>query len=163
MTTAVEAPPVLTDEQLRALTEPERRQLAKRLAALGAPRRAYPRRLLWALAAALACLALGGWMLVMADTLPARYVAGHWDTAWLGFDSILLASFAATGWTAWRAHPAAPAAAMATAVLLVCDAWFDVTTAAEPDLLGSVLSATLVELPLAGLAAGLAYRQTGRP
>jgi hypothetical protein len=158
----VEAPPVLTDEHLRALTEPERRQLAKRLAALGAPRRAYPRRLLWALAAVLACLALGGWMLVMAGSLPARYVAGHWDMAWLGFDSILLTSFAATGWTAWRAHPAAPAAAMATAVLLVCDAWFDVTTAAAPDLPGSVLSATLVELPVAGLAAWFALRHLHR-
>jgi hypothetical protein len=117
----------------------------------------------WALAAVLACLALGVWMLVMADSLPARYVAGHWDTAWVGFDGILLLSFAATGWTAWRAHPARPAAAMATAVLLLCDAWFDVTTAAAPDLLRSVLLAALVELPLAAVAAWSAYRQLRRP
>jgi hypothetical protein len=163
VTAAVEAPPVLTDEQLRALTEPERRQLAKRLAALNGARRAYPRGLVWALAAVVACLALGGWMLVMAGSLPARYVTGHWDTAWLGFDAILLVSFAVTGWTAWRAHPARPVAAMATAVLLLCDAWFDVTTAAAPDLPGSVLSAALVELPLAGLVAWSAYRQLRRP
>jgi hypothetical protein len=162
VTAAVEAPAVPTVEQLRALTERERRLLARRLAALNGPRRAYPRRRHWALAAVVACLALGGWMLVMADTLPARYVAGHWDTAWLGFDAILLVSFAASGWTAWRAHPAAPAAGMATAALLFCDAWFDVTTAADPDLLGSVLSAALVELPLAVLVAWFAFRHLHR-
>jgi hypothetical protein len=116
-----------------------------------------------AIVALMACLGLAAWMVTMAATLPAHYVAGHWDTAWVGFDAILLVSLAATGWTAWRASPLAPAAAVTTAALLVCDAWFDLTTAnTGPDLLTSASSAVLLELPLAALAALFAYRQLRR-
>jgi ABC-type microcin C transport system duplicated ATPase subunit YejF len=39
--------------------------------------------------------------------------------------------------------------AFTTGILLVCDAWFDVMTAAPPDRWLSVLTAVLGELPLA--------------
>src|SRR5262249_10511978 len=91
--------------------------------------------------------------------LPARYLVGHWDLAWVGFDVILASCIAATGILTWRGSPARAGASFATAVLLVCDAWFDIVTAGSGDLTTSVLTAVLVELPLAVAAGILAYRQ----
>jgi hypothetical protein len=100
------------------------------------------------------CAALIGWMITLAVTLPARYVTGNFDTAWIGFDVILLTSLAATGWAGWRRLEALPVTAAITASLLVCDAWLDVMTASGLDKPISVITALGVELPV---AAGLAY------
>jgi len=158
---------MITDAELRALSAEQRRILARKLAALTEPDSAPDRvpelgrrRRTVLLGAVLSCLALALWTLRLGADLPARYLVGHWDLAWVGFDLLLAVSIAATGMLTWRGSPARAGASCATAVLLVCDAWFDVSTAAvSTDLVSSVLSAVLVELPLAALAGVLAYRQ----
>jgi hypothetical protein len=144
----------ITDEQLLRLSIEERRALARRLERLPGGRPTPAQRRLFVLAVASTCAALVAWIVAQARTLPARYVVDHWDTAWVGFDLILLASLTTLGWAAWRGHRAFPAASLVTAVLLGCDAWFDVTTAGAGDAAVSVLTAAVVELPL---AAGLCY------
>ena len=122
------------------------------------PRPAQRRRVV--AVAFLLCLALAAWTLRLGTSLPRRYLVGHWDLAWVGFDLMLCACIAATAVTTWRGSPVRAAMSLATAVMLVCDAWFDVATAsAAGDLALSVLLAVLVELPLAVAAAALAYRQ----
>ena len=158
---------VITDAELRALSVEQRRVLARKLAALAetdatADRTSdlARRRRAVLLVAVLSGVALVLWTLRLGADLPARYLVGHWDLAWVGFDLLLAGSIAATGMLTWRGSPARAGASFATAVLLICDAWFDVSTAAgSTDLVTSVLSAVLVELPLAALAGVLAYRQ----
>jgi hypothetical protein len=154
----------ISDEQLLALTPEERGRLARRLAALTArspsPFPSGRRRRGWlVVAAVVACAAVAAWIFALAEMLPARYVVGHWDAAWIGFDVMLLISFACIGWTAWRRISAVPMAALVSAVLLVCDAWFDLMTASGGgDVVASVGYAT-VELPLAAGLSYLAYRK----
>jgi hypothetical protein len=118
----------------------------------------YPGRLVLPLV--IGAAGLLGWIVTLAVRLPERYVAGHWNVAWVGFDVILLASLVATAWAAARRPHLAPAAALVTAVLLLCDAWFDVTTASgSVDVAVSVASALTVELPAAGILLWAARRQ----
>jgi hypothetical protein len=154
---------MITDAELRAMSTQQRVELARRLAALAeaeAAPRLYRRRRTVVALAGFACAVLVAWTLRLGTALPARYLVGHWDLAWIGFDILLAGSIAATGILTWRGSPARAAASLATAVLLVCDAWFDITTAANAnDLWNSVLTAGLVELPLAVAAAAFAWRQ----
>ncbi|MEV4641134.1 hypothetical protein AB0J80_27710 [Actinoplanes sp. NPDC049548] len=109
--------------------------------------------------AASACAALAVWIVVLAQHLPARYVVHRWNAAWIGFDVLLLCSFAAVGYTAWRRAALLPLAAQTSAVLLLCDAWFDVMTAAgTPDLLIG-LACAAVEVPLALMLGRVALRR----
>jgi len=161
--------PVISDAQLQALTTEQRAHLALRLAALGtgvapaAPVAGTPWRRRWlALLAFGGCVALIPWTAMLAATLPDRYVTPHWSTTWVGFDSLLIVSFALTGLATVRRHPARWAAALVTATLLACDAWFDVSTAGTvSDLVGSAITAVAGELPLAAVLIYLAVR--GRP
>jgi hypothetical protein len=151
--------PVITDEQLLALSLEERGRLARRLAALSAKAPSPWRRRGLVVAATIACAAVLAWIVALSEMLPARYVVGHWDAAWIGFDVLLLISFASVGWTAWRRIAAVPIAALVSAVLLVCDAWFDVTTAAGTgDVFESVVYAA-IELPLAAVLGYFACRR----
>ncbi len=106
-------------------------------------------------------MAFLGWIAVLALTLPTRYLANHWNVAWVGFDVMLLTSLLATGWAMARRRPWAGTALMVSAAMLVCDAWFDVTTAsgAATTLLSIGLAAG-VELPA---GAGLAWAATHLP
>ncbi|HEY2675056.1 MAG TPA: hypothetical protein VGJ07_32405 [Rugosimonospora sp.] len=169
---------MITDEVLAALTGEERARLARRLAELaeadrapaeqtrrrwarrpGAPGSAR-RRWLAALAVG-ACAALVPWTARLATTLPERYVTQHWSVTWVGFDSVLLLSFAVTAWATLRAGRAVWAATAVTATLLVCDAWFDITTASTAsDLTASAITAA-GELPLAALLVYLARHSAG--
>jgi len=154
----------ISDAELRSWTPEQRAALARRLARLGTTSAASPagrprrRVVLFATTAAL-CLGLLVWASRLAANLPSRYVTGHWDVAWVGFDLMIAAGLAATGLAVWRGSLAAPGIALATSVMLVCDAWFDVSTAnGTADLVTSLLSAALVELPLAACGIALAYR-----
>jgi hypothetical protein len=159
----------ITDEHLMALSGDERAQLAQRLAALAAASAATPgsgplRRRRWpAILALAACLAMIPWTLVLAATLPDRYVAAHWSTTWVGFDTLLLISFATTAWAAWRRSRAVWAATVVTATLLGCDAWFDITTASTTsDVISSAITAA-GGLPLAAILIYLICRPPHRP
>jgi hypothetical protein len=78
----------------------------------------------------LAAAALVPWIAILARTLPPRVVSHHWDVAWIGFDVGLVVALGATGWATLRRRPWLQGAAMASATMLVVDAWFDVVTSA---------------------------------
>jgi len=142
----------MTDDVLEAMSADERRDLAARLARYedgGDADGAERRRRRFVTVAAAGSVVLVPWIAVLAVTLPHRYVAAHWTLAWVGFDVALLVGLAATAYLAWRGRPLMIVSALVTATLLVCDAWFDSTTADRADRLVSVLSALLVELPMA--------------
>lgn len=98
------------------------------------------------------------WIVVLALSLPDRAVSHNYRLAWVGFDLLLAVSIARTAWLAWRRSPFVVNVASATAALLVVDAWFDVSTAADEALLKACLLAALVELPLATLSMVIAGR-----
>ncbi len=156
----------LSDDDLAALSAEERNELARRLAALSAPasrtasrRRSPLRRWAPVVLGIGACLAMIPWIMRLAATLPDRYVTYHWSTTWVGFDSLLLVSFAVTAWATRRRGSAYQMATLVTATLLGCDAWFDVTTAASgADLTASLITAIAGELPLAAILIYLGFR-----
>jgi hypothetical protein len=107
------------------------------------------RRILLVLLAG-AAVVLVPWTTYLAGSLPDQHDTGQWRLAWVGFDCALLCCFAAGAWLGVHRHRAAPAMLTATAVLLCCDAWFDVVLDwAQPDRATSVLMAAFVEVPLA--------------
>lgn len=156
--------PVLTDDEIARLTPEQRKDLILRL---GRPleeaglsteelRRARVGRLALL---AISVVVLVPWIGYLAVTLPQRHQVRSWDAVWVGFDVVLLLSFAATLLLGWRRRLLVVPAAMATATLLVCDAWFDIMTAAPgSERLWSVASAVVVELPLAAVLATWATR-----
>jgi hypothetical protein len=149
---------VLDESDLQRMTPEERAGLARALASLNAqslaptPLSQRRRRLLIA-----ACLAgmllLSVWIGVLEVKLPPYYRAGGWRAAWVGFDTGLLLVFAATTWAAWRRRQILIVCLIVLATLLCCDAWFDITLDwGTRGFMVSVLSAALVELPVAALA-----------
>lgn len=175
---------MLGDEELRGMSQQERRSLLHALTALDGPdpapdgsaavalaeglaladsRALAPtseRRRAVALAVIIACcIVLAIWTAALALTLPRYYRAGGWRGAWVGFDFALLVAFAVTGWAAWRRRQVLIVCLIVLATLLCCDAWFDVVLDARTrgfEL--SLLSAAVIELPLAVLAILLARR-----
>jgi hypothetical protein len=149
---------VLDEADLRRMTPDERAGLAQALARLNAqslaptPLSQRRRRLLIA-ACLVGVLLLSVWIVMLDVKLPRYYRAGGWRAAWVGFDIALLLAFAATAWAAWRRRQVLIVCLIVLATLLCCDAWFD--TALDWGTRGfmvSLLSAVLVELPLAALA-----------
>ena len=93
------------------------------------------------------------WIAVLSVTLPDRQLARHYNLSWAGFDVLLVLATSRTTWLAFREKRQMELAAVATATLLVVDAWFDVTTS-QPSwpLAQAILLAVFVELPAAALA-----------
>jgi hypothetical protein len=155
---------VINEAELREMSPSERRKLANSLAAVDYPHPllgiylARGRRL-GVLVSIIACTVLIGWIIVLVLTLHRSFHAQHWKSAWVGFDLILLAAFAATGWAFWRGRQIVIACLIVTGTLLCCDAWFDVVLdAGSSDVWVSVASAAVVELPLAFLMFNAARR-----
>jgi hypothetical protein len=155
---------VINEADLRDMSPSERRKLARTLAVVDYPHPllgiylARGRRL-GALVSIIACVVLVGWIIVLVLTLHRSFHAQHWKGAWVGFDLILLAAFAATGWAFWRGRQIVIAFLIVTGTLLCCDAWFDVVLdAGSSDVWLSVASAVIVELPLAFLMFNAARR-----
>ena len=116
-------------------------------------------RRLGLLVSIVACTVLVGWIIVLLLTLHRSFHAQHWRSAWIGFDLLLLAAFAVTGWAFWRGRQIVIACLIVTATLLCCDAWFDVfLDLGSPDIWLSVATAVLVELPMAFLMFNAAGR-----
>jgi hypothetical protein len=108
-------------------------------------------------------VALLPWLAVLATTLPATATVQHWWLAWVGLDCLEAVGLISTGLLLRRGDPRRCLTAVATAVLLLCDAWFDTTTSAPgADFATAVAMAVLVELPLAWLCARLALRALPR-
>lgn len=110
----------------------------------------------------LAAVALLPWVCYLAVVLPSSYTVANWDFTWVGFDLMLGLMLAGTAWTARRAHAAWPLLASASSLLLVCDAWFDVTTSVGSDQFLSLALAGFVELPLAAVLGTTAWRSLAR-
>jgi hypothetical protein len=116
-----------------------------------------PRR--WPGYALIGCgVALIPWLIVLATGLHPIERVPHWTTAWVGLDTMESLGLMATGLLTVRRRPLRSAAAGATGMLLVVDAWFDVTTASGPDFRTALLMAIAAELPLAVVCATLAIR-----
>jgi hypothetical protein len=146
------------EEQLRSMSADERQELMCTLAAmdppgLGPAREGERRRRIALIAIVICCLVLAAWTGLLAASLPRYYRTGGWRGAWVGFDIALLAAFVATGWAAWRRRQILIVCLIVLATLLCCDAWFDVVLDARTSGFWlSLISALLVELPLAALA-----------
>lgn len=117
----------------------------------------WPRRLGLALTG---CgIAMLPWLVILAVTLPAAAVAPHWLIAWVGLDALEALGLIATGGLLRRGDPRCCLAATATAMLLVTDAWLDITTAAPgSSLVTAIAMAAGAELPMAALCMTLAIR-----
>ncbi len=149
---------MIDEADLGQMSPEERARLARALATLNArslaptPLSQRRRRLLIA-AALTGVVVLAVWIGVLEATLPRHYRAGGWRAAWVGFDVGLLLVFAATAWAAWRRRQILIVCLMVLATLLCCDAWFDTTLDwGTQGFMVSLLSALLVELPLAAVA-----------
>ena len=103
------------------------------------------------------------WTYNVAENLPNRQLAHHWDLAWTGFDIFELGLFALTMVLVMRRTIWAPLSATALATLLLVDAWFDVLTAKPgKEQTVALLLAIFLELPIALVTYLLAYRATLR-
>ncbi|MFJ2887329.1 MULTISPECIES: hypothetical protein [unclassified Streptomyces] len=90
------------------------------------------------------------WTVVLALTLPSGYEVHQWRLTWVGFDILLVVAMASTALLGWRRNRAVVLAALTTSVLLICDAWFDVSLAfGTSEVWLSAALALFVELPLA--------------
>ena len=142
----------------------ERRQLAHALASLDKPHPLTDPRLRRRMRFGLlfvtgCCIALAGWIAILILTLPGHYTSTDWRTVWVGLDLAELAGFAATGWAAWHQRQIVTFFMIITGTLLVCDAWFDVALSyGSGDFTTTILSALLVELPIAFLLFATAVR-----
>ena len=107
---------------------------------------------------AVSALGLVPWTVVLGLTLPSDYRVHAWSTAWVGFDVMLLAAMAATAVLGMRRRRTVVIPALVTAVLLVCDAWFDIALdVGTPGMWTSAALAVFVELPMAGFLFRKAY------
>ncbi|WP_199791417.1 hypothetical protein [Streptomyces sp. 142MFCol3.1] len=95
-------------------------------------------------------LVLVPWTVLLGLTLPSDYRVHAWRATWVGFDVLLLTALTTTAVLAKRRHRAVVMPALASAVLLVCDAWFDVSLSlGTPAVWGSLAFAVCAELPMA--------------
>lgn len=146
---------VLSDSEIEALTPAQRRDLIRRLQrpigeVMSAAR---PRRL----RRAHLSLMTGGvvfmipWIVYLAFTLPRTHEVRNWPLIWIGFDCLLVVFMAATAILAWLHRHLLVFSAFTTGILLLCDAWFDITTADPDELRTAILTAVLGGVPLAGI------------
>ena len=152
---------MLSDDDLRSMGTQDREDLLRRLVQVAddvslVKGRAQRERFVAITAGA--AIFLLGWILYLAATLPRTYTTGHWRLTWVGFDGALAAALAATAVLALWRRQLVILAAMIAGSLLLCDAWFDATTAAGSDRWLSFLSIPIevgLALVLLGTAAGL--------
>lgn len=145
---------MLTDAEIARMSPEERGDLIRRLSRPVddiVPSRRWLRRTreAWVALMVGSAVVLVPWIVYLALTLPRAYVAHNWDRTWTGFDLLLLTLMVATAVLGWLRRQLLVPTAFATGVLLLCDAWFDVMTAGSRDLRASLLTALLVELPMA--------------
>src|SRR5271168_2701347 len=91
------------------------------------------------------------WMIYLAFTLPEIYVAHNWPATWIGFDCVLIAFMIATAVLGWLRRGLVILPAFTTGVLLICDAWFDIMTAGPGQFWISMMTAALLNVPLAAI------------
>ncbi|MGO9926504.1 MAG: hypothetical protein ACLPLP_10310 [Mycobacterium sp.] len=144
---------ILTDAQIAALTPEQRRELISRLEqplsdVIDPLLLARIRRIRLGLMVG-GSIAMIPWLGYLSWTLPANYVAHNWTLTWVGFDILLVAFMLATAVFGYLRRQVLLFAAFTSGVLLICDAWFDIMTAGPDDIWLSMVTALLIEVPLA--------------
>ncbi|MBV8863572.1 MAG: hypothetical protein JO082_07790 [Mycobacterium sp.] len=153
---------VVSDAAIAAMTPAERRELIARLEQ--PVDELVPPAVLTRIRRLRLGLMIGGaialipWLVFLAFTLPATYVAHNWPATWIGFDVILVSFMAATAVLGVLRRQVLLLTAFTTGVLLICDAWFDVMTAGPDTVWVSLATALLAELPLAAVMISGALR-----
>jgi hypothetical protein len=89
------------------------------------------------------------WTVYLGWRLPRHHVAYHWDVAWVGLDVAEILMLVGATWAAWRRRAVLILFSIASATLLLLDAWFDVTTAGQKGFEESLTLALVVEVPSA--------------
>jgi hypothetical protein len=139
------------------MTQDERRELARMLAAIDLPhpmaaRHLRLRRRFGLLFMTACCLALAAWIGILILTLPDRFTSSDWRAVWVGLDIAELIGLVAIGWAAWRQRQVLIFFMMMTGTLLLCDAWFDLALSyGSSGFTRSVITALVAEFPLAFL------------
>src|ERR1700739_4494067 len=144
---------ILTDAQIAALTPEQRRELISRLEQtlselidpvfLNRVRRIR-------LSLMIGCsIGMIPWIVYLSVTLPENYVAHNWPATWVGFDILLVAFMVATAVLGYLRRQLLVLAAFTSGVLLICDAWFDLMTAGPREIWLVLVTALLIEVPLA--------------
>ncbi|MDB5178590.1 MAG: hypothetical protein JWN01_533 [Patescibacteria group bacterium] len=104
-------------------------------------------------------LGLIPWTISLVYTLPAQHFAPHWNVTWVGFDLVLLTTLATTVFLSYRRSVWVILPAMALGVLLLVDAWLDITTAAPGnELTWALITGLAAEIPLAAASFWLAVK-----
>jgi hypothetical protein len=103
-------------------------------------------------------IALLPWSAYLSATLPSKHVTHHWGVAWTGFDLFEAAALIATLVAILRRSVFVTAFAAIAGTALLCDAWFDLLTAAPGrDFYWALFTALLGEIPLAMLCFWVAF------
>jgi hypothetical protein len=144
---------ILSDAQIAALTPEERRDLISRLEqplsdVIDPAFLSRVRRIRLSLMTG-GSIAMIPWLGYLSMTLPQNYVAHNWTLTWIGFDVLLVAFMMATAVLGYLRRQLLVPAAFTTGVLLICDAWFDLMTAGPKDVWLSIVTALLIEVPVA--------------
>ena len=144
---------ILTDAQIARLTPEQRRELISRLEqplsdVIDPALLARVRRIRLSLMVG-GSMAMIPWLVYLYVTLPDRYVAHNWTATWVGFDVLLVTFMLATAVWGILRRQVLLFAAFTSGVLLICDAWFDIMTAGPDDVWFSMVTALLIEVPLA--------------
>jgi hypothetical protein len=92
---------------------------------------------------------LGPWIAYLTSVLPPTESGGAWRTAWVGLDSALAVTLAATAWLVWHRRSLAMVGLAVSATLLLVDAWFDVCLSwGTSEQWGAIFSACVINLPV---------------
>ena len=103
-------------------------------------------------------LGLLPWTAYLSATLPSKHLAEHWDVAWAGLDVFEASALVTLFFAVVRRSRFVPMLAAVAGTLLVCDAWFDLTTASPGRNFGwALVEAVVAEAPLAILCFWLAF------
>jgi hypothetical protein len=106
----------------------------------------------------LVAIGLVPWTLWLTFTLPSRHVTDDYDLAWVGFDIALAVAIGAAAWTIVRGSKWLVPLATVAGTMLLCDAWFDITTSSgATERTVAILEAILAELPLAAVCGFVVY------
>lgn len=103
-------------------------------------------------------IALVPWIIILAEYLPNRHVARHWDALWVGFDTIMLAAIVLTVWFMFKRTIWVVVSASALATLFLVDVWFDVLTAKPGKEQKEALYLGIIEIFLSFLTYRMVFR-----
>ena len=88
------------------------------------------------------------WTIFLAVTLPSQHLSRHYRLTWVGFDIFLAVLLVVTAFGILRHSRHHDLLACATGVMLLLDAWFDVTGAGNrADYVLAMVMALVVTLP----------------